>query len=86
MRLVNNPILSAAQCKGARAMLGWSRERLSGTAGVATATIVDFERGARRPYDRTLKDIRRALEDAGIIFIDAEEGVGGPGARLKEDV
>ena len=85
MRLVISPILTAAQCKGARAMLGWSRERLSREAEVATATVVDFERGARRPYNRTLKDIRRALEDAGVIFIDAEEGVGGPGVRLKDN-
>jgi hypothetical protein len=28
----------------------------------------------------------RVLEDAGVIFIDAEEGVGGPGVRLKEDI
>lgn len=32
-------------------------------------------------YDRTLADIRRALEDAGIVFID--ENGGGPGVRLK---
>ena len=25
------------------------------------------------------------LERAGVVFIDAEEGVGGPGVRLKED-
>ena len=84
MGLVDIPILTAAQCKGARAMLGWSRDRLSTDAEVATATVVDFERGARRPYNRTLKDIRRALERAGVIFIDSEEGVGGPGVRLKE--
>ena len=48
---------------------------------VAVRTIIDFERGARRPYDRTLADIRRALEDADIIFID--ENGGGPGVRLK---
>ena len=51
------------------------------SARVAVRTIIDFERGARRPYDRTLADIRRALEDAGIIFID--ENGGGPGVRLK---
>ncbi len=62
-------------------MLGWSRELLGKSARVAVRTIIDFERGARRPYDRTLADIRRALEDAGIIFID--ENGGGPGVRLK---
>ena len=62
-------------------MLGWSRELLGKSARVAVRTIIDFERGARRPYDRTLADIRRALEDAGIIFIN--ENGGGPGVRLK---
>ena len=52
------------------------------SARVAVRTIIDFERGARRPYDRTLADIRRALEDAGIVFID--ENGGGPGVRLRK--
>ena len=82
----NNSTFVASQCKGARAMLGWSRVRLAEAAEVGTSTIVDFERGARQPYNRTLADIRRALEDAGVIFTDAEEGVGGPGVRLKEDI
>ena len=80
----NKLVLGLPQCKGARAMLGWSREKLAEAARVGTSTIVDFERGARHPYNRTLADIRGALEDAGIIFIDAEEGVGGPGVRLEE--
>ncbi len=75
-------IIIAKQCIGARAMLGWSRNMLSKAALVAERTLIDFERGARQPYDRTLADIRRALEDAGIIFID--ENGGGPGVRLKE--
>ncbi len=63
-------------------MLGWSRELLAKKAQVAVRTIVDFERGARKPYDRTLADIRRALENAGVIFID--ENGGGPGVRLEK--
>ena len=31
-------------------------------------------------------NLQRTLENAGIIFIDAEQGVGGPGVRLKEDI
>ncbi len=62
-------------------MLGWSRQRLAHASHVAERTLIDFERGARHPYDRTLADIRRALEDAGIIFID--ENGGGAGVRLK---
>ena len=63
--------------------LEWSRQRLAKAANVAERTLIDFERGARRPYDRTLADIRRALEDAGIIFID-EDDIGGVGIRLKK--
>jgi transcriptional regulator with XRE-family HTH domain len=83
--LIENTVLVAIQSKGARAILGWSRRDLADAAKVAVGTIVDFERGARQPYNRTLVDIRRALEDAGVIFIDAEEGVGGPGVRLREN-
>jgi hypothetical protein len=53
---------------------------LADTSQVAERTVVDFERGARRPLDRTLRDIRAALEDAGVVFID--ENGGGPGVRL----
>ena len=63
-------------------MLAWSRERLAAAADVAIRTLVDFERGARHPYKRTLVDIRRALEAGGIMFID--ENGGGPGVRLAQ--
>jgi transcriptional regulator with XRE-family HTH domain len=63
-------------------MLGWSRDQLANAAEVAIGTVVDFERGARRPYKRTLADIRRALEQAGIIFIDENDE--GPGVRLRK--
>ena len=79
--MVNNYAFSAAQCKGARAMLGWSRSKLAESANVAERTLIDFERGARQPYDRTLVDIRGALEKAGVIFID--ENGGGAGVRLR---
>ena len=65
-------------------MLGWSRNRLANEAKIAAGTLIDFERGARQPYERTLADVQRALEAAGIIFIDADEH-GGPGVRLAEE-
>ncbi len=64
-------------------MIEWSRQRLAEAANVAERTLIDFERGARQPYDRTLADIRRALEQAGIIFIDENDE--GPGVRLRGD-
>ncbi len=74
--------ITPEQCRGARAMLGWSREQLAGHAKVANATLADFEAGKRTPYNRTLADVRRALEEGGIEFIP--ENGGGPGARLKK--
>ena len=76
-------MISPEQSRGARAMLGWSQEELSAAAGVAKQTLTDFERGARAPYQRTLRDIKEALEEAGIEFID--ENGGGPGVRLRKD-
>ena len=75
-------IMYPEQCRGARAMLGWSRERLAKSSNVSIRTIVDFERGARKPYDRTLIDVRKAFEDAGISFIDKNGE--GPGVQLRK--
>jgi transcriptional regulator with XRE-family HTH domain len=74
--------ISSAQCRGARGLLGWSQADLSEASKTATKTIADFERGARQPYPRTLEDVRRALEQAGIEFIS--ENGGGPGVRLRK--
>lgn len=63
-------------------LLGWSQTDLSAASKTATKTIADFERGAREPYSRTIEDVRGALENAGIVFI--EENGGGPGVRLRK--
>lgn len=62
--------ITAAQCKGARAMLDISREQLAKAAGLAERTITDFERGARSPHANNLAAIQRALEEAGVEFIE----------------
>lgn len=74
--------ITPQQSRGARAMLGWTRDELADRSKVSPATLADFEAGKRVPYDRTLADIRRALEEGGIEFIP--ENGGGPGARLRK--
>lgn len=74
--------ITIAQCRGARAMLGLSRKQVAEAAGIAERTLTDFERGARVPHANNLAAIRRALEEAGAIFI--EENGGGPGVRLRK--
>ena len=61
--------LSPAQCRAARALVEWTQDDLQAAAQVAKTTIVDFERGARQPYPRTLGALKLALEVAGVIFI-----------------
>ena len=78
-------MMTREQCRGARAMLGISREDLAREAKVAYRTVVDFERGARAPYERTVSDIERALVLRGIEFIAAGEGRG-PGVRLAHEL
>ncbi len=74
---------TAAQCRAARALIGWSQDKLAAESKVAKATIANFEADRRAPYERTLTDLRAALETAGIVFV-AENGEG-PGVRLKKE-
>lgn len=70
--------MNIAQCRGARAMLGLSQKALASRSGVGERTLVEFEKNQSRPLPRTLDALRRALESAGIEFIDD----GAPGVRL----
>ncbi|WP_436249470.1 helix-turn-helix domain-containing protein [Mesorhizobium amorphae] len=78
-----NP-MSVEQCRGARAMLGWSQNQLAEAAGVSRATVVDFERGLRIPHRNNLTAIQQSLETAGIEFIS--ENGGGPGVRFSRRI
>ncbi|ULR42599.1 XRE family transcriptional regulator [Rhizobium sp. K102] len=75
-------MLSPAQCRAARALIAWSKRDLSAASETAKATIAGFEAGELSPDARTLQHIKRALEDAGVLFI-AENG-GGAGVRLAK--
>ena len=82
--MLDENILTPEQCLGARAMLGLSRSDLAKMAKVSQATLADFEAGKRQPYQRTLAEIQRTLEAAGIIFLaEGETTDGGRGVRLK---
>ena len=74
--------LTAEQCRGARAMLGWSQDDLAKAAFVGRQTVTDFERGARVPISNNLVSIRRAFERAGIEFLPEPKEGHGPGIRL----
>jgi len=72
--------LTSRQCKMARAALGLTIHDLATRARVSTNTITRLE-GGETLRERTVADIRRTLEEAGVAFIDGNGG--GPGVRLK---
>ncbi|WP_369816053.1 multiprotein-bridging factor 1 family protein [Magnetospirillum sp. XM-1] len=77
--------MDSAQCRAARALLGWAQDELAAASKVNKKTIADFERGARRPYDRTLRDLQEAMEAMGVKFLeDGEVAGGGTGVRLSQ--
>lgn len=50
---------------------------------MAQRTIADFERAARTPFERTLSDLRKALEAAGVVFVPGSKDCG-EGVRFKK--
>ncbi|WP_440982249.1 helix-turn-helix transcriptional regulator [Shinella sumterensis] len=78
---MSNNHLTVEQCRGARAMLGWSQTQLAEAANVSRQTIADFERGAHTPIGNNLASIIAAFARAGIEFIP--ENGGGAGIRFS---
>jgi hypothetical protein len=76
--------LTSPQIRAARALVRWTAEDLSRTSAVSLRTI---RRAELAEYDTSLTipndlAVRRALEAAGVEFID--ENGGGPGVRLRQ--
>jgi hypothetical protein len=76
--------LSSAQIRAARALIRWSAEELARASAVGVTTIRRAELMPSTTTMTTANDhaIRRALEDAGVDFID--ENGGGAGVRLRK--
>ena len=76
--------LTSAQIRAARALIRWSAEDLARESAVSVTTIRRAELTDRETSMTTANDraVRRALESAGIEFI--EENGGGPGVRLRK--
>ena len=75
-------MLTPAQLRAARALVGWSREDLAEKSDVSAPAIRDFEVNRSDSKQGTVQKWQRALEAAGVQFIDADE-TGGPGVRLR---
>jgi transcriptional regulator with XRE-family HTH domain len=66
--MVNDPPISPAQVRAARAWLRWSQEDLSARSGVSQRSIARYELERCVPYAATLTSIRNAFEAAGVCF------------------
>ena len=73
------------QIRAARALLAISQQDLATQAAVGLNTVKRIEAAGDEPTGniQTLLRIKRALEQAGILFIDQEEALG-PGVRLRK--
>ena len=76
--------LTSAQIRASRGLLRWSAEDLAREAALGLATIKRAEGAESETSMTTANDlaVRRALEAAGVEFID--ENGGGPGVRLRK--
>jgi transcriptional regulator with XRE-family HTH domain len=76
--------LSSAQIRAARALLKWSAADLAQESALGVNTIRRAEVAEEKTSLTAANNlaIRRALEAAGVVFID--ENGGGPGVRLRE--
>jgi DNA-binding XRE family transcriptional regulator len=76
--------LASSQIRAARAIMRWTVDDLAREAALGRNTILRAEAADDQTSLTAANDlaVRRALEAAGVEFID-EDG-GGPGARLRK--
>jgi predicted transcriptional regulator len=78
-------MISAAQIRAARALLGWRQRELAAAAGVSAISVKNAEGGTVDSRASTLGAIQAAFDRAGVVFLDAgDTRNGGPGVRLKK--
>ena len=67
-------IITAAQCRAARALLNWSQPELAERCDIHVQTISNFEKESSTPSKTTLDKIMRCFDFAGIDLLK-DDGV-----------
>ncbi len=82
---VHFAMIFTEQIKAARMLLHWDQSMLADRAGLAISTVKKLEAksGLAQGHAETIWKLQRALEEAGIVFIN-EDDSGGPGVRLRQ--
>lgn len=79
-------MITSSQIRAARSLVGWTAAKLAEHSGLSVPTIQRAEQGADVPNMKTtnLLAVQRALESAGVVFLDpGDTRDGGPGVRLR---
>ena len=78
-------MMTPAQIRAARALLGWKQIDLAERSGLSEISIKNIERGATDARGSTLGKIQIAFEAAGLEIIPqgASSLDGGPGVRIR---
>ena len=78
-------MITPAQCRAARALLGWTQDELAQASNVSAVTIRNFENRKTTPQASTLSLLQLVFEKHGVFFIhEGGEGIGvrfGPGPK-----
>jgi transcriptional regulator with XRE-family HTH domain len=72
--------ITPAQCRAGRALVDLTQRQLAEAAGLSVSTLKDFEGSLRTVSGHLTTAIRRALEEAGVEFMNGDE----PGVRLRK--
>jgi transcriptional regulator with XRE-family HTH domain len=77
-------MITGAQIRAARALVGWKQSDLAEQSGVSEISIKNIERGATDPRSSTLQMIQDAFDRADVVFLEpGDTRSGGLGLRLK---
>ena len=70
-------MITFRQVRAARALLNWNQEMLAEKALVALTALKRLESARDLPVHESTRDqVRRALEAAGILFVESDRGRG----------
>ncbi|WP_157016629.1 helix-turn-helix domain-containing protein [Mesorhizobium xinjiangense] len=70
-------MITARQCRAARALLGWTQETLADKARVSLTALKRLEsESGLEVYESTRDQVRRAFEDNGVVFLNSDQGMG----------
>lgn len=75
-------MITGSQCRAARALIEFGRDRLAISSGIDVDVIAKFERKLKMPDEASVAKIQSVLESAGAVFLSDGEA-GGVGVRLK---